>query len=177
MKKLLSYTLIIFIFGTLGYLLTIYFIPYIVLYKLKQISKERNIKDNEFFHSPVIDANSRSVVRPNPDFLYSICAYDLSKKNNIKISGIIPDSTYWSIAFYQNNTVNFYVKNDRQFTQKNINLILIPKGISYKSQDNEEVIEAPTQTGVILTRLLIPHRDEKTIKQFQKLQKTFKIGH
>lgn len=174
MKKGIIYIVTGLIAGILGYFTTIYFIPYLVMSKLEQRMEENNRGINQFFHSPLIDATSRSVVRPNPDFLYSIGAYDLSD-GSIKITGEIPDSTYWSIAFYQDNTVNYYIKNDQQFKSKNIKLVLIPKGTTYTPTEGEEVVEAPLDKGVILTRLLLPNRKESTIKVFQDLQKTFKI--
>ena len=174
MKKGIIYIITGLIAGVLGYFVTLYFIPYLVMSKLEQRMETSNQKVNEFFHSPLIDATSRSVVRPNPDFLYSITAYDLSA-GSLKIKGQIPDSTYWSIAFYQDDTVNYYVKNDQAFEHKSITLILVPKGTNYSPKEGEEVIQAPTEKGMILTRLLLPNREEKTIKVFQDLQKTFQI--
>lgn len=174
MKKTLIYITIGLLFGILGYFATVYYIPYLVMSKFEDKILMQTQGVNQVYYSSLVDEKSRNVVRPNPDFLYSVGFYNLSK-GNCKVTAEIPDSTYWSIAFYQDNTVNYFVKNDQQFKNKKVNLVIIPKGKTYTPKQNEEVIQSPTKKGVILTRLLLTKKDETSIKKFKKLQKSFKI--
>jgi len=106
-------------------------------------------------------------VRPSPDLLYSICFYDVSK-TPLQISATVPD-TYWSISLFQNNTVNFFVKNDRQVQGKKVNFLLIGKDTSYTNAGNAEVIVSPTDTGVLLFRMLIT--DATKLSELLRIQK------
>ncbi len=112
-------------------------------------------------------AETREVVRPSPDLLYSICFYDVSK-TPLQISATVPD-TYWSISLFQNNTVNFFVKNDRQVQGKKVNFLLIGKDTSYTNAGNAEVIVSPTDTGVLLFRMLIT--DATKLSELLRIQK------
>ena len=107
-----------------SYNLTIHYIPNIVYAVFHyKIEKNQNIKDNEIKHFDIPSDQSRNVVMPNPDFLYSISFYDLSK-GEVNLKGTMPDSTYWSVAFYKPNTINWYVKNDREFKTNQLDLKL-----------------------------------------------------
>lgn len=175
MKRIFTYLILGFIFFVLGYYMMIYYIPQIVVSRLTQGMEEQGVENNSFRHSPLIDATSRIVVRPNPDFIYSICRYDLSE-GPLEFEGRIPDSTYWSIAFYQDNTVNYYVKNDQQFKNKQLSFSLYHESAKpEKSSETTENIASPTKKGIILTRFLLPNREEATIKAFQKLQESFRV--
>jgi len=103
--------------------------------------------ENEFFVLLSPDENARAVVKPNPDFSYALAFYNL-EKGSLLIRGNIPDSTYWSIAFYSPNTINFHVQNDQQFKSKKLNLTLGTE--TCMSAD----VLAPTEKGLILIRYL-----------------------
>ena len=80
-----------------SYNLTIHYIPNIVYTVFHyKIEKNQNIKDNEIKHFDIPTDQSRNVVMPNPDFLYSTIFYDLSEKD-LNINANMPDSTYWSV--------------------------------------------------------------------------------
>lgn len=122
---------------------------------------------NRLLHAPPTTAESRRVVRPSPDLLYSACVYDVSK-GPIKITASIPD-TYWSISFYETNTDNFFVKNDRQVQSKEAAFILKGRGKPDPVSGGAEVIEAPTDKGLFLLRMLI--NDENSLDDLIDIQK------
>jgi uncharacterized membrane protein len=122
---------------------------------------------NKLMHSPPTTDKSRSVVRPSPDLLYSVCVYDVSK-NPIKITAKVPN-TYWSISFYESNTDNFFVKNYRQVTSRDVAFILVSKGKSVPDAGGAEVIEAPTDKGFFIIRMLV--KDESRINELIEVQK------
>jgi uncharacterized membrane protein len=100
-------------------------------------------------------AEARAIVRPSPDLLYSTCIYDVSK-TAYRVVTATPTDTYWSVAFYADNTDNFYVLNDRQAAGKPTTIMLIGKGQTIPPQpEGTIVISAPTERGLVLFRTLI----------------------
>ena len=106
MKKLLLYLGLLLIGALLGYRLTILYFPNLA-YRVAK--KKLATPENVFRFPPLPDSDSRAVVKPNPDFLYATAFYNL-KEGPLRLRGQLPDSTYWSLALYQPNTVNFFVQ-------------------------------------------------------------------
>ena len=122
MKKLILYLLLSFTVSYGSYNVTILMIPNII-YKVfhYKIVNNQNVQDNELKHFDIPNDQSRDVVMPNPDFLYSTSFYDLSN-GDLNLKGKMPDSTYWSVSFYKPNTVNWFVKNDNEFIDNNLDM-------------------------------------------------------
>ena len=154
-----------------SYNLTIHYIPNIVYAVFHyKIEKNQNIKDNEIKHFDIPSDQSRNVVMPNPDFLYSTMFYDLSEKN-LNINANMPDSTYWSISFYKPNTINWFVKNDQEFVTNNLDLTL-----TFNDSESENVIKSTVKKGFMIIRILVEKKDQKTIESYRTLQKNIIIN-
>ncbi len=154
-----------------SYNLTIHYIPNIVYAVFHyKIEKNQNIKDNEIKHFDIPSDQSRNVVMPNPDFLYSTIFYDLSEKN-LNINANMPDSTYWSISFYKPNTINWFVKNNQEFVTNNLDLTL-----TFNDSESENVIKSPVKKGFMIIRILVEKKDQKTIESYRTLQKNIIIN-
>ena len=154
-----------------SYNLTIHYIPNIVYAVFHyKIEKNQNIKDNEIKHFDIPSDQSRNVVMPNPDFLYSTIFYDLSEKN-LNINANMPDSTYWSISFYKPNTINWFVKNDQKFVTNNLDLTL-----TFNDSESENVIKSPVKKGFMIIRILVEKKDQKSIESYRTLQKNIIIN-
>lgn len=107
--------------------------------------------------SPRADADSRTVVRPSPDLLYTACVFDLSH-GPLHITTPVPDS-YISVSGFGADSNNFFAVNDRNATidaegRKHLDLLLsrdaatpVPAGARH--------IVAPSDRGLILFRTLI----------------------
>ena len=108
---------------------------------------------NEMIHMPPTTSDSRSVVRPSPDLLYSAVKYDVSKRP-LRITAPLPD-TYWSISFFANNTDNFLVINDRTLGRRDADFVLARKGQKSSSPASAQMVEAQSARGVILLRTLV----------------------
>jgi uncharacterized membrane protein len=78
---------------------------------LSRMTQEAPVNTASFPPKPT--AETDRIVRSSPDLFYSICPYDLSK-GALSIEGRVPPGTYWSVSFYDLNTDNFAVINDRQ---------------------------------------------------------------
>ncbi len=112
---------------------------------------------NQFSVLMAPDENAKLVVKPNPDFAYATLFYDLTD-GPIHILGAMPDSIYWSVALYQENTVNFYVKNDMQYDSDTLNIIISDDAMDQEA-DIEQIV-SPEKTGFVLIRVLVAERDE-----------------
>jgi uncharacterized membrane protein len=109
---------------------------------------------NAIFHAPRATWRSRGVVRPSPDLLYSICAYDLDAAGGaVRVSTHDMPDTYWSVSVFDADTDNFYALNDRQAGTGTANFILMPQGKSTAGA-RLPVIAAPTNRGIVLFRTL-----------------------
>ena len=171
MKKIFFYLWILLIMSVCSYNLTIHYIPNIVYTVFHyKIEKNQNIKDNEIKHFDIPSDQSRNVVMPNPDFLYSTIFYDLSEKN-LNINANMPDSTYWSVSFYKPNTINWFVKNDQEFVTNNLDLTL-----TFNDSESENVIKSPVKKGFMIIRILVEKKDQKTIESYRTLQKNIIIN-
>ncbi len=145
----------------LFHVLTLWITPRLIMYKVISTLNKESIADGKLEHFPAIsDASSRKIVMPSPDILYSYCVYDLSK-GQIHITANPNLSSYWSIAFYADNTDNFYTLNDMQLrtldTNHPLSIWLKKDNLDHKLSNqlgkNEEV-NSPSEKGMVLMRVL-----------------------
>jgi uncharacterized membrane protein len=122
---------------------------------------------NTIHHGGRVDSNSRGVVRPSPDLLYSTCPFDLSK-GALRIHAPIPPDTYWSVSGFDDNTNNFFVKNDRQTKDSVVDFLIVQKG-THPITENFDVVVSPTARGLVLFRTLIS--DEKNFELIDALRR------
>ena len=105
------FALVLVVIAVSFYYLTVWITPYYVQNKFAE--KSLGLVNTPRFGDQPNAENSRVIPLPNPDFLYSTINYDL-KDNILKISGIVPDSTYWSISAYQQNSTNYFVEKEEK---------------------------------------------------------------
>ena len=135
----------------------------------KKIASE----DNEFSYASLPDEDARFVVKPNPDFLYATCFYNL-QEGPMRLTGNLPDSTYWSVALYEPNTVNFYVKNDTQFTSNQLDLVISEKLLA--GIEKERNIVSPSSKGLILFRILVTDDSPENLATYQAHQQSIQLA-
>lgn len=132
----------------------IHFLPEMIIhYVVYRIQKDFNVPLNTVYHNEVVNADTRKVVRPCPDLLYSGMAYDVKEKP-VRITSPVPPS-YWSASFFAMNTDNFYVINDRSVKGGFVDVVLVRKNAPYPVPKNSTVVVAPIPRGVVLFRTLI----------------------
>jgi len=176
MKKAVMYLLAVGLTTFFSYSLTIKYLPNFIyeFYHLR-MKKNQNINDNELKLYNLPSDKSREVVMPNPDFLYVVSFYDL-KNGPLKLTGKIPDSTYWSLAFYKSNTINWYIKNDLDFKNKNLNIVLTKYPDEIDS-NGSIVVKSPNEKGFMIIRILIEKKDEESIKYYKSIQKSIILNN
>lgn len=118
-------------------------------------AQKMNMRNQAAFPEAVT-AQSRTVVMPSPDMLYSVCAYDLDAGPvHVKAHPVLPN--YWSIALYAANSDNFFVRNDRQSQGRPVDLWVVPPvtdGPQKPVPAGSEVVVSPSNTGFLLLRVL-----------------------
>lgn len=108
---------------------------------------------NTFFQSPVATAASRTIVRPSPDLLYSICVLDLSQ-GPVRVRAL-PSEPYSSVSVFAANSDNVFVMNDRDLAAGAAFEIWIARS------DQEVPLSAPvallgSDRGLVLVRRVLP---------------------
>lgn len=131
--------------------------------------------ENSFKHAKLPDENSRFVVKPNPDFLYSSCFYNLNDGPLLIETEALP-TTYWSLALYAPNTVNFYVKNNVASQTSELKLFLgqrekdrlcMPSGATF--------LRAKEARGLLLFRFLVTDTSSISFPKIKQAQKSLRL--
>ncbi len=175
MKSFFKWSLLTLVLAAVLHLVTVWVFPYAIMSMVsKKSQKQRAAPMNTVYASPPTTPAQRTVVMPSPDLLYSIIGFDLSE-GPLHIIAPIPPDTYWSIAFYSTNTVNYFTINDRQAKTNPLEIILVPENTTVSAYPNALVVESPGQRGVVLARFLIKDNNRLAdLIAFQK-QMTCKI--
>ena len=114
---------------------------------------------NQLAHSVPIDATQRRVVRPSPDLAYSVCVFDLSDIDHLRLS--MPNSDdYLSLALYDNDTNNFFHLNDTQVSSESVEVYLYGPNRGTNNEDGHYVLESPTDKGLVLFRAVLRSADD-----------------
>ncbi len=123
---------------------------------LMNVVQERLGNSNAWHLAERVTQNSRTIVRPSPDFAYSVCPYDLS--NGAVQIHVTPWSDYWSLSLYANNSDNYYVLDDRE-AQNGADVLVIRAGAPAPDRLAATIVQSPSQRGVALIRRLAPTPD------------------
>jgi len=157
MKKFAFNALIVALLTFIIQWLFIKYVPNIV-YKIAVHRSGRQC--NQWINAGKTDAKMRRVVMPNPDFVYSAFFYDVNEKD-IVVSGVLPDSGYASISFYDDRCQPYYVYNN--LTQNHTGKFSLL--LSQKASNAENQVQAKTLKGVLICRFLV-----KGDSAFQKMK-------
>ena len=168
MKTWLRWIVLTFALAVIFHFLTVTLLPRVIMaLAMQRILNRSGSEVNTLVHSPRVTVDSRQVVKPSPDLLYSICVFNVAEKP-LRITAPVPD-TYWSISFYQTNTDNFFVLNDRQAQSNPVDIVLVGPKKALPQVENAQVVVAPANKGVFLLRSLI--ENENKLGDLIKIQK------
>jgi len=157
------------------YQLVLRTLPYL-MYALAKKATVKNANKLRYFDLPTPQNKTKM---PSPEILYSIAFYDVRKKN-VRISGDIPTDTYWSIALHTNNSINFLTKNDAQYPDKKINMLLVKsdKSAPFPAKADEglvEIIRVPSPKGIVVLRILQPNYFNEESTSFKDMQQSIVV--
>jgi len=106
---------------------------------------------NQFQFGPRTTKDSRGVVRPSPDLVYSTCVYDLSKGPVRVAAAPTPNQGYVSLSVFAANTDNVAVFDTTE-NPDGVRFVLAREG--QKTPAGEKVVISPSDKGVVLDRRL-----------------------
>jgi uncharacterized membrane protein len=155
-------------FALASHVAALWAIPYAIMSTVMgRLSGEDGV--NRIRHQERATHTSRTIVRPSPDLLYSICAFDIGKQPLLIVSGA-PKDTYWSVALYASNTDNFYTINDAAAGGAPVRLVLYSQAqiaggkaafeATLAAANRPELagaigVASPSATGLVLIRTLV----------------------
>ncbi|HAJ45266.1 MAG TPA: hypothetical protein DCL54_01625 [Alphaproteobacteria bacterium] len=155
MMRLATWALYVAILACITYFAGLYAIPFGVMARVEARLSPNGLKTNQIHHADRPNATSRTVVRPSPDLLYSLCYFDVSSGPVRVVSGA-PQDTYWSVALYASNTDNFFVLNDQEAGGQSADIIIYgPHAPMPSAPSTAKLVESPSRKGVVLIRTLI----------------------
>ena len=109
------------------------------------------------YPDPICIGDAASSRKPNPDFIYTIIPYDLSK-GNLQVSTPVPSNDrYWSIHAHNRNTDAFYKITNTEIEKDSFQFI-VSKDKTFKH--NLPIAYASSNNGVILIRLTMKYFNE-----------------
>ena len=110
MKALLIWLATVLGVAFLTHLGSTWYLPrYIMGVAMDTVAAEGGV--NAFQERPLADADARSIVRPSPDLMYSVCVVDVSEGPvRIRAPASAP---YTSVSVFAGNSDNIFVMNDQ----------------------------------------------------------------
>ena len=145
---------------------TIHLTPHLVMNKLRK----RTGQVNALRYGERPTDKNRAVPMPNPDFVYTSGFYDVSERP-LRVTGTVPDSSYWSFSLYQRNAANFFVINDRQVRNRRFSFVIAKEGTpaaQLKDIPPEEILYSPTDQGFLLLRYLVDNTNYDYVRRVQQ---------
>jgi uncharacterized membrane protein len=147
MKRIVVYALIV---ALLAFIFQWMFIKYVPDLVYKIAIHRTNGQSNQWINAGKTDAKMRRVVMPNPDFVYSALFYDVTD-NDLSVSGVLPDSGYASVAFYDDRCQPYYVYNNLDPMRTGKFNFRLSKAAARSSND----IQVKSARGVLICRYLM----------------------
>ena len=123
---------------------------------------------NKIHHQKRVTADWRTVVRPSPDLLYSICPFDLSQ-GALHVTAKVPPGTYWSVSMFDDHTNDFFVRNDKQ-VKGSVDLVVMLPMTDVRMPAGATEVSAPSAKGLVLFRTLI--NDDKNFAAIDTVRRT-----
>lgn len=128
--------------------------PRLIMFMAMRRIEAAGATSNQAFHAPAVDARSRTIVMPSPDMLYSLCLLDLSR-GPLRVRAQPRLDSYWSVAVYEANSDNLFVRNDRQLQGRGLDLWLsAPAHRALPVPDGVTPVSMPSARGIVLLRVL-----------------------
>jgi uncharacterized membrane protein len=115
--------------------------------------------NNVFIERPLADADSRSVVRPSPDLMYSLCVLDLAAGPvRIRAPASAP---YTSVSVFAANTDNVFVQNDRALQDVSAGFDVWIAREGQEVPAGATVARLPSARGIALIRRVVTDAEQQ----------------
>ncbi len=164
MKKFLFWITATFLFAAIGHVATILYSQ--LTLQSQAITKITAGKPLNTL-GLIASARSKSMFVPlaSPDISYGYCSYDISLRP-IRIRVNLPP-TYWSLAAYSKNGINFFTINNRQVNTRKLEIVFASEQHKAQLEEGTTIVTPPTETGLFLFRTFVPNRSLVEVVQAQ----------
>jgi uncharacterized membrane protein len=152
------------VIAVLAHMASMHFAPRFIMH----VAMHRMGAVNTMHHQGRVSADSRGVVRPSPDLLYSACPFDLTH-GPLLVTAPVPQGTYWSVSVFDADTNNVFALNDGH-AGKAVELIIFPpthatkigivNTVTSSDQPVPQIVMSPTTRGLVLFRTLISNEKD-----------------
>ena len=154
LKRNLTFIVGALVVAVLVHVASVMAIPRLVMWRATGLMA-RNNGYNTMSHAVRATWQSRTIVRPSPDLLYSSCPYDLPTPGTaLRVHASAMPETYWSVSVFDADTDNIYVLNDRQAKNGSVDFVLTGPNTGILTGGPRQVW-SPTTHGVVLFRTLV----------------------
>ena len=167
MKPLFTKIFILLILGTILHLAFIIYYPSFKMWKFDRDIASTSV--NKIVHPEKVDSNSRVVIRPSPDLLYSICSYDATYSPVVISSDVL--NTYWAVSFYSSNSDNYAIINDMDIDDDTVKVYLFGPNSKPTKINDGYAIFSPSNKGAVIIRRFIGN--ESNLDELYKNQVSF----
>jgi uncharacterized membrane protein len=152
--RFLAWATATLVIAAIVHVASVYALPHLIMNRtLAAVTRQRGY--NVLLYGKRPTAESRGVVRPSPDLLYSTCPYDLDAAHGaLRVTATVPHGTYWSVSVFDADTNNFYVVNDRQ-AGGHVDFLIVAKNAAPATTIMPREVISPTNRGLVLFRTLI----------------------
>jgi len=164
MKKLLFWIFATFLFAAIGHVSTVLYSQLNLQSEtIKKITGKRPLNTLNL----IATIRSKSMFAPlaSPDIIYGYCAYDISS-GPLRVRVKLP-STYWSLAAYSINGINFFTINDSQVKTDRLEIVFALEEQKVQLEEGTTIVTPPTSTGLFLFRTFLPNRSLVEVVQAQ----------
>ncbi len=168
-KKWIHYIVVTLVLSIFFHLLVVHYFPRIIMIGAAlRIKDKSGVDKNQILHNEPVNAESKKIVMPSPDLLYSGISFDVGRYP-LLIKAPVPKSTYWSMAMYDLDTNNFFVIDDRDIPTSELEVVLIGPNETAPDRKGAIVVRAPGDQGIVLFRMFISDRNK--IAELQEYQR------
>ncbi|MGB0907012.1 MAG: DUF1254 domain-containing protein [Maricaulaceae bacterium] len=159
MRRFILLVVIFVLAAILGHFVVLRLVPSVIMNKAMEQMEARGVTLHSFTLAPRTTPQTQTVVRPSPDLAYSICLFDLSVGQSLRVkTGLYDD--YASVSFFDARTNNFAsVRVGAGLDPAQGSDILLHaagKPALSVSEFAGPQFNAPSQRGLILIRRLAP---------------------
>ena len=160
MKNLLIVLIVSFV---LSFTATLSFTPHILMSVINLNGLIQGSHGNLSIR-PRAEAGKDKIVRMSPDLLYSVCTFNLND-GPYRISAP-PIESYMSVAFFAQNSDNFFTINDTS-APNGINILLADSDSDVQTEPGETLVTTGSSHGLVLFRYYL---GDKPVTEFDKVR-------
>lgn len=141
--------------GLLGFTLTLRAVPGFIMTRAMDRIEAGGTPINTVVHVPPVTEDSRRVVRPSPDILYSTCLFDLTDGPLLIQSRWPADGAYASISLYDAQTNNFFTVSDSSQPRRAVLWLQGRDSNAAAAPDGVIPVQSRSTRGVVLYRRIL----------------------